>query len=88
MTEPRTSRLLDEHGNPRKHLTAAPDWTNPNIGMVALITASWHAFGEQGLETSKQGLYKLGLKTGEYMLSEGLVPKDASPPTGAASRST
>jgi len=78
MTTP-TSRITDESGAPRKHVTAAPDWTNPNIGMVALITASWHAFGEQGLETSKQGLHTLGLKTGEYMLAEGLVPRDCSP---------
>ena len=32
-----SSRLLDDTGAPRKHVTQAPDWTNPNIGMVALI---------------------------------------------------
>jgi hypothetical protein len=73
-----TSRITDETGAARKHVTQAPDWTNPNIGMVALITASWHAYGEEGLTVSKKGLFKLGLRTGQYMLDEGLVPKDCT----------
>ena len=73
------SRITDETGAPRKHVTAAPDWTNPNIGMVALITGTYHAMGEEGLLVSKRALYKLGLRTGAYMVEQGLVPKDCTP---------
>ncbi len=73
------SRATDETGAPRKHVTHAPNWTNPNIGMVALICGAYHAFGPEGERVSKQALYRLGLKTGEYMVAEGLVSKDCSP---------
>ena len=88
MTEPRTSRLLDEHGNPRKHLSGRARLDQPQHRHGrAHHGRDWHAFGDEGLEVSKQGLYKLGLNRRVHARG-GPRPQGASPPTGAASRST
>jgi hypothetical protein len=60
-------------------LLAAPDWTNPNVGMIALIAGTINEFGEDGRRVVTGSLFKLGLKTGEYMIEKGLVPAGASP---------
>jgi hypothetical protein len=72
-------RSASPSGKNRKHVTEAPDWTNPNIGMVALICGAYHAYGEEGLLVSKRALYRLGIRTGRYMIEQGLVPSDCTP---------
>jgi hypothetical protein len=62
-----------------QRLLAAPDWTNPNVGMIALISGVINAFGDEGRSVAKGSLFKLGLKTGEYMIDKGLVSRGASP---------
>jgi hypothetical protein len=59
-------------------LSRAPDWTNPYIGMVALVCGAYRAFGPEAEKVSKDVLYRLGLRTGEYMMEKGLVAKDCS----------
>jgi hypothetical protein len=78
VTQP-VSRVVDEFGVPRTHVMAAPEWTNPFIGMVALISAAYHAFGPAAEQVSKEALYRLGLRTGEFMLEQRMIAKDCSP---------
>ena len=67
-----------------KHLggmpvASAPTWTNPNVGMIALIAATYAACGEGSLQALRDGMRKLGRRTGQAMLEHGLVSKDCSP---------
>ena len=63
-----------EEGN----VVHSPQWTNPYIGMCALISAAVNSFGKEGERVMIEALRNLGLKTGEYMIREGLVLKDSS----------
>lgn len=60
-------------------VASAPEWTNPNVGMFALIAAAYNEYGEGSLEVLSDGMRHLGRRTGQDMLDQGLVGKDCSP---------
>lgn len=60
-------------------VATAPTWTNPNVGMIALIAATYTAFGPESVEVLRAGMRRLGRKTGQAMLDQGLVSLDCSP---------
>lgn len=60
-------------------VAAEPTWTNPNVGMIALISATFSAYGPDSLEVLSEGMKTLGRRTGQAMLDAGLVSKDCGP---------
>jgi predicted hydrocarbon binding protein len=59
-------------------VVAAPKWTNPYIGICAMISATVNAYGLGALDVLRKAFIELGKKTGEYMIGQGLVKKGAS----------
>lgn len=60
-------------------VTTAPTWTNPQVGMFALIAATYNAYGQESLSVLTEGFKHLGRRGGQDMLDQGLVSKGCSP---------
>ncbi len=60
-------------------VATAPTWTNPNVGMIALIAAAHTAYGPDALPALRAGMHRLGLRTGRAMIEAGLVSDGCSP---------
>ncbi|MEV6927588.1 hypothetical protein AB0M46_24230 [Dactylosporangium sp. NPDC051485] len=60
-------------------IARAPEWTNPLVGMFALMAATYKAYGPESLPILSEGMKHLGRRTGEDMLAHELVPKDCTP---------
>lgn len=56
-----------------------PAWTNPNVGMIALISAVHSAYGAGSLDVMREGMRRLGRRTGQAMLDAELVSENCSP---------
>ena len=68
----------DRQDTSEPQVTGSPRWTNPYIGMCALISACINTFGEEGETAMREAMLNLGRKTGQAMIDQGLVPKGAS----------
>jgi hypothetical protein len=60
-------------------ITTAPTWTNPVVGMFALMGATFQRYGPESIETMRAGLRHLGQRTGQDMLATGLISAGCSP---------
>lgn len=60
-------------------IASDPTWANPNVGMIALMASSYHAYGDQALEDMRAAFRKLGHKSGEAALANGWLTRDCSP---------
>jgi hypothetical protein len=60
-------------------VAAAPKWTNPNVGMLALIAATYQEYGEGSIAVLRAGMRRLGRRTGQYMLETHLVAAGCTP---------
>ncbi|MBB3043102.1 hypothetical protein [Nocardioides soli] len=60
-------------------VAAAPTWTNPQVGMFALIASTYNQYGPESLPVLTEGFKHLGRRTGEDMLAHNLVGRDCSP---------
>ena len=58
---------------------SAPTWTNPLVGMLALISATHAAYGPESLHIMSEGMKLLGRRTGQSMLEHGLIAAGCSP---------
>lgn len=60
-------------------IATAPEWTNPLVGMFALMAATYNEYGPDSLKVMSEGMKRLGRRTGEAMLAHNLVPKNCTP---------
>lgn len=56
-------------------LVGAPKWTNPLVGYSAVISAAVEEYGPEAMKVTSDAFVRLGNKTGEYMIEQGLVPR-------------
>jgi len=57
----------------------APDWTNPQVGLYAILSAVCNRYGEEGRRVARQSLYDLGLRSGQFLLDQGVVRAGCTP---------
>jgi hypothetical protein len=60
-------------------VATAPTWTNPLVGMFALIGAVTVEFGTPAIPVMREGLRKLGRRTGHAMLEANLIAEGCTP---------
>lgn len=60
-------------------VATAPTWTNPLVGMFSLMASTHAAYGAGSLAVMREGLRRLGVRTGAAMLEADLVPPGCSP---------
>lgn len=60
-------------------IATAPTWTNPLVGMFALVGAVAQHYGRESLPIMSGGLRTLGRRTGQAMLEAGLIRQGCSP---------
>ncbi len=57
----------------------APDWTNPQIGLYAIASAVCNTYGDDGRQVVEDSLYALGLRSGQFLIDEGVIPSGCTP---------
>lgn len=60
-------------------IATAPTWTNPLVGMFALMGAAFQTYGPESIDVLRAGLRHLGRRTGEDMLAANLITQDCTP---------
>jgi hypothetical protein len=57
----------------------APDWTNPQIGLYAIASAVCNRYGDEGRQIVEESLFGLGLRSGQFLIDEGVVRSGCTP---------
>jgi hypothetical protein len=57
----------------------APDWTNPLVGLLAIVSAIDARWGEEGEAEVRTALGALGVLAGRYLLANRVVPEHCTP---------
>jgi hypothetical protein len=60
-------------------VATAPTWTNPLVGMFALMGAVFQDFGQHSVPVMRTGLRNLGRRTGQAMLEANLIAENCTP---------
>jgi hypothetical protein len=68
-----------ESGGASTAVVDAPDWTNPQVGLFALISALINRYGDEATATIRRALFELGVRAGEYLIENGAVERDCTP---------
>lgn len=55
-----------------------PNWSNPFIGLPALVSASIEAYDEEGAQLCRDALRGLGRFSGTYLMDAGVLPINAN----------
>lgn len=59
-------------------LTDAPAWTNPQAGLLTLISRSIEAFSNKIVPDMQDAMAALGVETGEYLVRAGVLRRGAA----------
>jgi hypothetical protein len=57
----------------------APDWTNPQVGLYAIASTVCNTYGDDGRQVVEDSLYALGLRSGQFLIEEGVIPAGCTP---------
>ena len=60
-------------------IATAPTWTNPLVGMFALMGAVSRNYGDDSIPVMRSGLRTLGRRTGQAMLEANLIGAGCTP---------